>query len=172
MVVAVRLGLLEHHGKVRTPEGTFEVRRGEDGWFVVPGPASEASGRVRYDEEREVVEIEHGGAQFSIRFAPGSQTTRFELAGHAYDLGRIDFGEITIKEGTRVAARGHATLSGLRLTLVAADLEPLERELAFGLALRSSGLDEEFWREDHPFLEQVGQGTEGAWTHYEDERAR
>lgn len=68
----------------------------------------------------------------------------------------MDFGNISIKEGGRPAVRGHTTVSGVRLLVVAPDLEPLERELAFGLALRSSALDKDLWDEDHPLLARFG----------------
>ncbi len=172
MVVAVRLALLEHRGKVRTPEGTVEVRRGDDGWFVIPGLGSEPSGRVRYDAEREALALEHGDVRVSVQFRRESQDTTFTMGGHVFTLGRMDFGELSIREGTRVIVRGHATLSGVRLTLVGPELQPMERELALGLALRGSSLDDEFWREEHPFLEQVEQETERGWLRHEEDEAQ
>jgi hypothetical protein len=152
VVVAVKLGLLEQHGKVRTAEGIFEVRRGDDGWYSVAGPNPEASGRVRYDAEQELLEIDHEGTDLSIHFRPELERTTFELDGRVYDVASMHSGEISIKGGTRLVVRGHATVSGVRLTTVDVDLQPLERELAVGLALRSTALEEEFWKEDHPRL--------------------
>jgi hypothetical protein len=150
VTVAVKLGLLEHHGKVRTEEGTFEVRRGDDGWYSVAGPSLKAPGRVRYDPERELVEIEHERTSLSIHFRTDLEKTTFALEGRVYNVASMDFGEISITEGTRLVVRGHATVSGVRLSTVDVDLQPLERELAVGLALRSSALEEDFWKEDHP----------------------
>ena len=62
----------------------------------------------------------------------------------------MDFGEISIKEGDRPVVRGHGTVSGVRLLEVAPEIEALERELAYGLALRSLALDKDLWREDNP----------------------
>ena len=165
MVVAVRLGLMERHGKVRTPEGTFEVHRGDDGWYTLAGPSPAASGRLRYDDDRALLEIEREAIHLSIQFRPETERTTFEFGGRTYDVAPMDFGEITIKEGTRVAVQGHATLSGARLKTVDRALQPIESELAFGLALRSSALDEDFWHEDHPLVW-------GAEESAEDERLR
>ncbi len=151
MVVVAKVGVLEEHGRVRTDEGTFTVRPADDGWFAVSGKTPEESGRVRYDASRAVLEIERPGVRVAIPFRPELQRTTFELGGHVYEVGNMDFGNISIKEGTRTVVQGHVTTSGVRLLTVEADLKPLERELAFGLALRSSEVDKDFWKDDHVY---------------------
>jgi len=149
MAVTARIGLLEHRGKVRTQAGAFEVERADEGWYAVGGPPEEGAGRVRYDEDRQVIHIERPGIAVSIDFNPEPSNTTFEFQGHVYGVGSMDFGEISIKEGSRAVVRGHLTISGVRLVSVESELLPIERELAFGLALRGVALDEDFWRADH-----------------------
>ena len=155
MTVIAKVSLREHGGKVRTKEGIFEVTRAEDAWFSVGGPAAEGPGRVRYDDERETLQIERPGTALSIHFRPELERTTFTFGGHTYDVATMDFGTISIKEGSRPAVEGHVTVSGVRLLSVAPELLPVERELAFGLALRGAAADEDFWDESHPFLERI-----------------
>ena len=150
MVVVARIGISENRGKVRTPEGIYDVRRDADGWYTVAGPAVQQPGRVRYNDDRNLLEIERPGLSVSIHFRPELEHTTFELTGHTYEVGTMDFGEISIKEGDRPVVRGHGTVSGVRLLEVAPEIEALERELAYGLALRSLALDKDLWREDNP----------------------
>ena len=150
MVVVARIGISEKKGKVRTPEGIYDVRRVEDGWYTVAGPVVQQPGRVRYNDDRNLLEIERPGLSVSIHFRPELEHTTFELTGHTYEVGTMDFGEISIKEGDRPVVRGHGTVSGVRLLEVAPEIEALERELAYGLALRSLALDKDLWREDNP----------------------
>lgn len=163
MVVIAKVGLLEHRGKVRTPAGIFEVRGLPDGWYEVDGSRPEGPGRVRYDEGRDVLELRRPGIDVSIHFRPELEHTTFELGGHTYEVATMDFGNISIREGPRPVVRGHETVSGVRLLSVAPDLVPVERELAFGLAIRGAAVDEGFWREDEPFLEGLKQSAEGAF---------
>jgi hypothetical protein len=64
-------------------------------------------------------------------------------------------------------------VSGVRLLSVAPELLPIERELAFGLAVRGSAVDADYWREDEPFLEGIKQSAEDTFlredakTHHE-----
>ena len=169
MAVIAKLGWREHGGKVRIADGVFEVTLDPDGWYAVGGPPSEGAGKVRYDDERDTLEIRRAGVDVSIAFKPELEHTTFEFRGHAYEVGTMDFGNISIKEGTRPVARGHETVSGVRLLSVAPDLVPIERELAFGLALRGAAVDEGYWREDEPFLEGIRERAEGAFLH-EDAR--
>jgi hypothetical protein len=155
VVVVAKIGI-RGKGKVRTPEGIYDVRPADDDWFVVPGPSGAESGRVRYRDERDLLEIEGRGATLSIHFRPELEHTTFQFNGHAYEVATTDFGNISIHEGSRVVVRGHGTVSGARLLAVAADLAPLERELAFGFALRLSEQDKDLWDEDHPLLAQWG----------------
>ena len=140
--------MFDGHGKVRTDAGVFEVRHGDDGWFTIAGTGSEDSGRVRYHEDHKLLEIERPGVSVSIHFLGETEKTIFQFGGRPYEIGTMDFGEISIHDAGRQAVKGHSTVSGVRLTFVDSDFQPIERELAFGLALRSSAIDKEFWRED------------------------
>jgi len=151
VVVVAKVGI-RRGGKVRTPEGVYDVTPADDGWFVVPGPPAEGSGRVRYRDELDLLEIERRDVKFSLHFRPELERTTFELNGHVYEVGTTDFGNISIREGSRPIVRGHGTVSGARLLALAADLAPLERELAFGFALRLSAQDKDLWDEDHRLL--------------------
>lgn len=149
MTVVAKIGLLEHHGKIRTEAGVFQVDRLEEGWYTVGAPGAEGPGRVRYDADRQIIEIERPGLSVSIDFDPEPSKTTFEFQGHAYVVGSMDFGEVSIREGSRPVVRGHVTISGVRLASVESDLRPIERELAFGLALRGVALDEDYWRAEN-----------------------
>ncbi len=152
---------MDQHGKVRTAEGIVEVRRSPDGTYSVPAPAAGESGRVKYDDEHDMLEIERPGVYVSIHFRGETEHTRFEFGGHVYEVGTMDFGAISIKEGGRPVVQGHVTVSGVRLLSVAPDLQPIQRELAFGLALHSDAISKGFWREDEPFLEGIKEQIEG-----------
>jgi len=162
VAVIAKVGLREHGGKVRTKAGIFDVTLAEGGGYRVQGPAGEEPGLVRYDAERQILEIERPGVTLRIRFRPELEQTTFDFQGHHYEVGTMDFGNISVTEEGRPVVRGHVTVSGVRLLSVAPDLEPIERELAFGLALRGSAVDEMFWREDQPFLLGLGETTEDA----------
>ncbi len=155
MVVLAKIGI-RGRGKVRTQEGTYDVSRADDGWFAVAGPAAEGSGRVRYHDERNILEIERSGLALSIHFRPELEHTTFELNGHMYEVATTDFGNISIKEGDRAVVRGHGTVTGVRLLAIAPDLVSVERELAFGFALRLGAQDKDLWDEDHPLLARWG----------------
>jgi hypothetical protein len=150
VVVVAKLGIRERSGKVRTPDGIYKIGAPQEGWYTIPAPAGEVPGRVRYTDERDLLEIERSNESVSIHFRPELEHTTFELNGRTYEVGTLDFGSILIKEGGRAVVRGHGTVSGVRLLDISPDLESWERELAFGLALRAAGLDRLLWKEDHP----------------------
>ncbi|HKW42673.1 MAG TPA: hypothetical protein VJP06_00675 [Thermoplasmata archaeon] len=152
MVVVAKISISANSGKVRTTEGIFQVTLEKDDWYSVAGPVPHEVGQVRYDDDRNSLEIQRPEGRLSIHFKPELEHTTFEWKGHSYQMGTLDFGEISIKEGSRAAVRGHGTVSGVRLLAVAPDLSPIERELAFGLALRSAAIDRDLWREDRPLL--------------------
>ena len=155
VVVVAKIGI-RGKGKVRTQEGMYDVSPADDEWFVVSGSPGEESGRVRYRDEQDLLEIERRGVELSIHFRPELEHTTFELNGHVYEVATTDFGHISITEGSRPVVRGHGTVSGVRLLAVAADLAPVQRELAFGFALRLSAQDKDLWDEDHPLLARWG----------------
>ncbi len=163
VAVIAKLGLLEHHGKVRTEAGIFEAQGTMDEGYEVGGPQAEGPGHVRYDADRDVLDIQRPGIELSIQFRPELERTTFTFRGHTYEVGTMDFGNIVIKEGAQPVVRGHETVSGVRLLSVGAELVPIERELAFGLAVRSAEVDASNWAEDEPFLESLKQGAEGAY---------
>lgn len=155
MVVVAKIGI-RGKGKVRTQSGIYEVRAADDDWYSVSGPAPNVGGRVRYIDERDLLEIVRPDVDLAIQFRPELEHTTFELNRRTYEVGTTDFGEISIREGSRQVVRGHGTTSGVRLLAVDEDLAPLERELAFGFALRLSAQDKDLWDEDHPLLAQWG----------------
>jgi hypothetical protein len=153
VAVVAKIGITGKKGKVRTPSGIFDVKPGAGGWYVVGGPPGEEAGRVRYDDDRSLLEIEWPKATASIHFKGELEHTTFELNGHEYEIATMDFGNILVKEGNLSVVRGHGTISGVRLLEVSPEIEPFERELAFGLALRAAAIDRDLWREDlTPFL--------------------
>ncbi len=155
MVVVAKIGI-RGKGKVRTQEGVYNVGLADDGWFTVSGPPAEGAGRVRYRDERDMLEIERGDLKLSIHFRPELEHTTFEMNGHMYEVATTDFGNILIREGSRPVVRGHGTVSGVRLLAVAVDLAPIERELAFGFALRLGAQEKDLWDEEHPLLARWG----------------
>lgn len=149
MAVIAKIGVIEHRGKVRTQEGVFAVEEGEDGWYTVGAPAGQTPGRLHYEPNRQVLTIERPEGALVIDFQPQIERTTFEFSGYRYEVGSMDFGNIVFKEGTRTAVQGHVTIGGVRLVTVAPEFLPFERELAYGLAIRGSVLDSEFWRDEH-----------------------
>ncbi|HYM40199.1 MAG TPA: hypothetical protein VEY12_08680 [Thermoplasmata archaeon] len=148
MTVTAKVGSLRNLGKVRTETGTFDVRPAQSGGYVVEGPPGVEPGLVRYDEKRQILEIERPGITLYIDFRPEAERTVFDFNGHHYDVGSMEFGSIVFTEAGRPAVRGNETVSGVRLTLIEPPLDVVERELAFGLALRSAWGDEAFWRQE------------------------
>lgn len=170
MAVLAKLGLREHSGKVRTRAGIFEVRGTPEDGYEVGGPQGEGPGHVRYDAERDVLDIQRPGIAVSIRFRPELEHTTFAFQGRTYEIGTMDVGNISVNEGSTPVVRGHETVSGVRLLTVAPEFVPIERELAFGLAVRSEAVDGDHWREDQPWLEWQKQQVEGAFLHEDAKR--
>ncbi len=170
MAVIAKMSLLEHRGKVRTEAGVFEVDRGDDGWYTVGGPAADGPGRVRYEDGPQIIRIERPGVSLTIDFDPEPAKTTFQFRGHVYEVGSMDFGNISIREGSRAVVRGHVTISGVRLVSVDADLLPIERELAFGFALRGAALDEDYWQAEHVYGEWEKDRVEDAMIRDEERR--
>ena len=149
MAVIAKIGVIEHRGKVRTQDGVFEVEEGEDGWYTVGAPTGQGPGRLRYEPNQQVLTIQRPEGELVIDFQPDIERTTFEFGGRTYDVGSMDFGNILFREGSRPAVQGHVTIGGVRLVTVASEFLPFERELAYGLALRGSVLDSDFWREEN-----------------------
>lgn len=136
MTIVVKLGVLRDRHEVKTDDGDFEVRPSAADGYVVEAPSGEEPGLVRYDEEERVLEIQRPGMSLRIEFGTEQERTFFEFNDHRYEVGTLDFGKVDIAEAGRQAVGGYATVSGVRLEFVAPELRPIERELAFGLALR------------------------------------
>ncbi len=146
VAVVAKTGILGG-GRVRTEEGVYRIRQAADGWYSILG-RTPASGRVRYNGARDILEIERPGVSLSIQFRSELEKTAFELDRTVYDVATMDFGRISIRERGRSVVEGRVTPSGVRLESVAPDLQPIERELAFGLALRSNEVARGFRQAD------------------------
>jgi len=96
------------------------------------GPAV-SPGAVRYNDDRESPRIERPGLSVSITSA-GTGTNHLRTEWTVYEW-RLWLGEISIKEGTARCPRPW-DLSGVRLFRSRNPNRGLERELAYGLALR------------------------------------
>ncbi len=142
MAIVVKLGVLRDRHEVKTDDGVFDVRPSAEDGYVVEAPAGEEPGLVRYNEGDRVLDIQRPGVALRIRFGTEQEPTVFDFDNHRYEVGTLDFGKVDIAEAGRQAVGGFATLSGIRLEFVVPELRPIERELAFGLALRSA------WRGD------------------------
>src|SRR5207245_8880990 len=113
VVVVAKIGI-RGKGRVRTQEGIYDVSPTDDEWFVVSGPPGEGSGRVRYRDEHDLLEIERREVKVSIHFRPELEHTTFEVNGHVYEVATTDFGDSSIREGRRRRGRGPGTVTGER----------------------------------------------------------
>jgi len=147
VAVVAKTGILGG-GRVRTEEGVYGIRQAADGWYSILGRTAGDSGRVRYNGARDILEIQRHGVRLSIQFRSELERTTFELDRTVYDVATMDFGRISIRERGRSVVEGRVTPSGVRLESVAPDLQPIERELAFGLALRSNEVARGFRQAD------------------------
>jgi len=138
-------------GKVRTEDAVCKVRPAGEGWYSIPGRTSGDSGRVRYHGARDILEIERPGVSLTIQFRSEMEKTTFELDRIAYDVATMDFGRVSIQERGRSVVEGRVTPGGVRLDSVAPELQPIERELAFGLALRSNEIARNFRQADRVY---------------------
>ncbi len=150
VAVVAKLGVLEDHHKVKTDEGSFDVVPSEAGGYIVGAPSGQEPGLVSYETEQHVLDIRRPEVRVVIRFRPQTERTTFTLDEHVYDVGTMDFGNVDISERGRPVVRGYTTMSGVRLVSVAPELQPIERELAFGLALHSAWADETYARPESP----------------------
>jgi len=134
MVVEARVGIFR--GSRVSAEGVqYEVRRLPGSWYEVDAPVPSGRGRVHYSGWRDVIRIERTDAVLEIRFR--LRGTSFSWRGRTYRVGSMLWGRVTIDDQGRPVASGVMTLSGVRLEFVSPELEPIARELAFGLALRT-----------------------------------
>lgn len=138
VAIVVKLGVLRNRHEVKTDDGVFGVRPSEAGGYVVEAPPGQDPGVVRYDEKERVLDIQRPGLSLRIRFGTEQERTFFDFDEHHYEVGTLDFGKVDVAEAGRQVVGGYATVSGVRLEFVAPDIRPIERELAFGLALRSA----------------------------------
>ncbi len=150
MAVVAKTGILEG-GKVRAEDGVCRARQEVDGWYSIVERTPGDSGRVRYNGARDILEIERLGVRLSIQFRPELERTSFELDRTVYDVATMDFGRVSIRERGRSVVEGRVTPGGVRLDSVAPELQPIERELAFGLALRSNEIARNFRQADRVY---------------------
>ncbi len=112
-------------------------KEGSDG-YRIEGPNPSDVGRLVYRKWKGEATIERTEGIVSIRFQP--QGTDFVWDRRTYHLGDMLDGDIRIREGERLVVEGRVTVSGVRLETRIPDLDPIARELAFVLALRSENV--------------------------------
>lgn len=121
-------------------DGTrYRVRREGQGAFRIAGPGPEDGGRVLFYPWRDYASIERRDGLVEIQFK--DERTEFDWDRHTYRLGDMLDGDIHIREEERLVVDGRVTVSGVRLRTLAPDLDPIIRELAFALALRSEHMN-------------------------------
>jgi hypothetical protein len=143
MLIKVRRGLVRA-GRVIVGEVSWRVKREDEGVFNVYGSDFRLAGCIRYLFWRDHAFLETGSHKVEISFH--SRESSFVFNGATFRLGSMNEGRIVIRERDRVVMEGRVTPGGVRLEAVAMDLEPIQRELAFCLALRS----EDLYRQFHP----------------------
>jgi len=141
VAVIVKRGLVRP-GRVLVDHTTYRVRRNRDGSFVVPEAASQSPGRVNYLFLRDQLFLENPLYKVAVLFHTGETT--FEFDRRTYSIGPLTDGRVLIREQDRTVVEGRVTPTGVRLDTIAAELEPIQNELAFGLALRTEDLDRQF----------------------------
>ena len=149
VVVTVKRGLLRA-GRIVTDHTSFRVRRDADGSYIVPESSSQEPGRVRYLFLRDYLFVENPFHKIEIVFHPTE--TSFDFDNRTYRIEPMTEGKIVIRDRDRTVVEGRVTPSGVRLERIAIELEPIQNELAFGLALRSEDLDRQF----HPKVGGAG----------------
>jgi hypothetical protein len=137
-LITVRRGLVRA-GRVIVDDVRWRVKRDGKEDFKVHGPDFRVVGGIRYLFWRDTALLETPLHKIEISFR--SQETSFVFASRTYRLGSMNEGRIVIRERERVVLEGRVTPSGVRLETLAMDLEPIQKELAFCLALRSEDLD-------------------------------
>lgn len=117
-------------------DGTrYRVRREGLGAFRVARTNPEYAGRLIYRKFRDQASIDRPEGRLDIRFE--ERETEFAWDRHTYRLGDMLDGDIRIREQDLLVVEGRVTVSGVRLRTLISDLDPVIRELAFVLALRS-----------------------------------
>jgi hypothetical protein len=141
VTITVKRGVVRP-GRIVVDHVSYRVHRDRDGSFIVPEIAAEGPGRVRYLSLRDEMFLENPSYQVEVRFRPGE--TSFEFDRNTYRIEPMTEGRILVRERERTVVEGRVTPSGVRLEAVAPELQPIQNELAFGLALRSEDLDRQF----------------------------
>ncbi len=137
MVVDVKHGLLGD-GRTRADGVRMRVVRDTGGWYVVRDASSWGDARVLYRDSQDLAVLRWAGAILRIPFHAGQGAFRWE--DRTYRIDSMIEGEIRIREGDRLAVRGHVTVTGVHLDSVATELLPIIRPLAWALALRSEAV--------------------------------
>lgn len=129
MALEARIGILRDRLVVEGVE--YPIRHEGGGWVSVAA----ARRRVRYEPFRDRIRIEGPGFAVAIPFR-WRQTT-FGFGGRRYRVGPMAWGHVMVSRDGRPVITGHVTMSGVRFGYVAAELQPIARELAVGLAYRA-----------------------------------
>lgn len=140
VAVVVKRGLLRT-GSVLVDGEKYRVRRAKAGWFLVGGRTPFDAGRVRFERSRDRATLERSDETVVIQFRLGE--TVFGWQGRPYRVGTMQWGQIEIEQEGRPVARGHVTVTGVHLEMVAPELLPIIRELAFALTMHSEWLAED-----------------------------
>ncbi len=131
-------------GRIRADGVRTKVLRDTGGWYVIEGIHAGETARVLYREMQDLLVICWPETTLRVAFHGGEG--RFEWDGRAYHVASMIEGHVRIDHEGRPVARGHVTVAGVHLDSVAAELLPVIRPLAWGLALRSErvGRDSRF----------------------------
>jgi len=137
VTIVVKRGLVRA-GRIVVDEVSYRARRDGMGSYIVPEARTQAPGHVRYLFWRDHLYLENPSHRVEILFHTGE--TSFEFDDRTYQIGPMTEGHVIIRERNRTVVEGSVTPSGVRLETIAVELEPIQNELAFGLALRSEDL--------------------------------
>ena len=138
-------------GRIRVDGTRSKVLRDTGGWYEVEGLHPGEAARVLYRDLQDLLLICRSTSTLRVAFRAGEGL--FEWEGRAYHISSMIEGEVRIDQEGRSVVRGRATVSGLHLEHVAAELAPIVRPLAWGLTLRS-----EHMGRDRRFDPQVATG--------------
>jgi len=137
LVVTVKRGLVRA-GRILIDGTNIRVRRDRQGSYVIPAFGSQGLAHVQYFFMRDRLVLKTARGEVEITF--GRNLATFEFDARTYQIESMSKGDIIVRERDRIVIEGRVTVSGVRLQKVSTDLEPIQIEFAFGLALRSEDL--------------------------------
>src|SRR5207249_10249545 len=132
--------------RITTLRPNMRARRDRNGSYVIPALGDQGHANVQYLFMRERLELKKARSEVEITF--GRNLATFEFDARTYQIGSMSKGDNIVRERDRIVIEGRVTVSGVRLQKVSTDLEPIQRELAFGLALRSEDLSRQSYLAD------------------------